>query len=112
MSLQSRLIALFVGIFLLYFIFNFLRKRILNNFYALLWITISALFIIIAVYPDLLEFIARIAGIDFTPLAIVAFFIFFLIAIVFHITLIISDHNRKIREFEKEISFLKEKKNK
>ena len=107
MSYQSRIMSLIIGVVTLSIILFFIRKRRLDNLYAFSWMVVSISFFVIAVFPLVIERAALVLGVGFTPLAIVIMSLLGMGLIMFNLTIIITSHNKKIREFEKEISLLK-----
>jgi hypothetical protein len=106
LSFQSRFIAFTCAILLLSVVYMLLRRRRLDNFYSILWIIIAFVFMTISIFPNILNIISQLLGIDFVPLSILVLSIFALSSIVLHLSIIITKHNQKIREFEKKISYL------
>ncbi len=90
--------------------FFFMRKKILENFYTLIWIIIGFIFIFIALFPGIINLISNILGIEFLPLGVFVIAIFGLGAIIIHLSSVISSHEKKIKEFEKKIAILVYKK--
>ena len=63
-------------------------------------------FISISFFPDIVELISKLLGIDFSPIGVLVISIIGLGAILLHMSSIITQHNKKIREFEKRLSLL------
>jgi len=111
MSLHSRLISLLIGFLIIFIIFYFVRRKYLDQIYALIWLLIGVFFIGLSFFPKVLDFISIFLGIDYLPFGILVVSILGLGAIVLHMSTIITLHNKKIREFEKKISFIIQDKN-
>jgi hypothetical protein len=102
-----------IGIFIILLMFFFVRKKILENFYTLIWFVVGIVFILICIFPQIVNFISIILGIELYSLGIVAISIIGLGAIILHMSIVISFHEKKIKEFEKRIAIHEqEKKNK
>ena len=112
-SLHSRLIAFLIGVIIIFIILLFVRKKNLDPMYSFIWILIGAFFISITFFPNIISFVSTILGIEFSPIGVLIISILGLGAIILHISTIITNHQRKIKEFEKKITLLEnEDKNK
>ena len=106
MSLHSRLIALLIGVIIIFCIMIFVRKKYLDSLYSFMWILIGFFFILISVFPKIVNFISIALGIDFSPIGILVISILVLGIIILHLSTIVTTHNKKIREFEKKIALM------
>lgn len=106
MTFHSRLIAFLIGMILILLILFFLRRRYLDHLYSLIWILIGLFFISISFFPNIVEEISKLLGIDFSPIGILVVSIVGLGAILLHMSSVITQHNKKIREFEKRLSII------
>tara|TARA_B100000989_G_scaffold153353_1_gene114410 strand:- start:350 stop:688 length:339 start_codon:yes stop_codon:yes gene_type:complete len=106
MTLHSRLIAFLIGIILILLILFFMRKKYLEYLYSFIWIIIGLFFISISFFPNIVELISRLLGIDFSPIGVLVISIIGLGAILLHMSSVITQHNKKIREFEKRLSII------
>ncbi|GAB3659388.1 hypothetical protein GCM10027589_20460 [Actinocorallia lasiicapitis] len=52
------------ALFALVFIFEMLRRRRLREKYAVLWVLLAVVIVVVAVYPPLLEWSADVAGVE------------------------------------------------
>tara|TARA_Y100001970_G_C14251537_1_gene872253 strand:+ start:400 stop:738 length:339 start_codon:yes stop_codon:yes gene_type:complete len=110
MSLHSRIIAMIIGISLIFLIIVFVKKKYLENLYSLVWILIGFFFVVVSLYPKIVNHISSFLGIEFSPIGIIIISILGLGIIALHISTILTQHNRKIREFEKKLSLIDDKK--
>ena len=85
----------------------FVRRRRIYTVHAITWLSLGLLFLIMGIFPVLIEYLARLLGIYFVPTAIIAVTLGGLLFTVLHLTIIASEQHKKIRSFEKEISILK-----
>ena len=106
MTLHSRLIAFLIGIILILLILFFMRKKYLEYLYSFICIIIGLFFISISFFPNIVELISRLLGIDFSPIGVLVISIIGLGAILLHMSSVITQHNKKIREFEKRLSII------
>jgi len=109
-TLHSRLVMALIGIFIILLMFFFVRKKILENFYTLIWIIVGTVFILISIFPKIVNFISIILGIELYSLGIIAISIVGLGAIILHMSIVISFHEKKIKEFEKRIAIHEQEK--
>ncbi len=99
-----------IGISLIFLIIVFVKKKYLENLYSLVWILIGFFFVVVSLYPKIVNHISSFLGIEFSPIGIIIISILGLGIIALHISTILTQHNRKIREFEKKLSLIDDKK--
>ncbi len=107
MSFKARLISVLLGIAVLALISFLVRRRRIYNIYAITWFLFSLLFICMGIFPGFVETLAAMLGIYFTPAAILVVAVGGTMAIVLHLSIIVSEQHKQIRQFEKEIALLK-----
>tara|TARA_B100000989_G_scaffold297726_1_gene284465 strand:- start:83 stop:424 length:342 start_codon:yes stop_codon:yes gene_type:complete len=105
-SLHSRLAAFLIGIVIICVVLLFVRKKSLDPMYSFIWILIGIFFISIAFFPNIISFVSLLLGIKFSPIGVLVIAILGLGAIIIHLSTIITNHQRKIKEFEKKITLL------
>ena len=108
MSLRSRLISIVVGVIALGIVSFLVRRRRIYNVYAITWFLISLMFIAMGVIPNFAEGFAELLGISFPPAAILVAAIGCVMAISLHLSMIVTEQHKHIRQYEKEIALLKE----
>jgi hypothetical protein len=94
-------LGIFVGIV------DLIRRRMLKEQYAILWLISAIVLLILSVWRQLLDKIAQLLGIAYAPslLFLVAFV--FLLLIVLHFSVIISNLSEKNKRLSQEIAILK-----
>ena len=110
LSLHSRFIAFLIGLVIIFIILLFVRKKSLEPMYSFIWILIGVFFISVSFFPNIIYLVSVLLGIKFSPIGVLVISIFGLGTIILHLSTIITKHQRKIREFEKKIAFLENKK--
>ena len=110
MTLQARLICFLIGIVILLIISLLVRRRRLYTVYSITWFVAGASFILIGLLPHIVDYAASMLGVLFAPIAILVIVIGVIGSIVLHLSIIVSEHHLKVREFEKELSLLRKKK--
>ena len=109
MSFKARLISVLLGIAVLSLVSILVRRRRIYNIYAITWFLFSLLFISMGLFPGFVETLAAMLGIYFTPAAILVVAVGGTMAIVLHLSIIVSEQHKQIRSFEKEIALIKKK---
>ena len=109
MSFHSRIIALIIGLALIALILFFVRRKYLEHLYSFIWIMIGIFFVMISIFPKIVDVISNFLGIKFSPIGVLVVAIFGLGAILLHLSSVVTKHNKKIREFEKRLSILRDK---
>ena len=94
-------LGIFVGIV------DLIRRGMLKEQYAILWLISAIVLLILSVWRQLLDKIAQLLGIAYAPslLFLVAFV--FLLLIVLHFSVIISNISEKNKRLSQEIAILK-----
>jgi hypothetical protein len=85
-----------------------IRKRKLKEEYAILWIVISVVFLVIAVFRGLIDWISQIFGIHYQPAALFIILIFCLYLLMLHFSIVTSDLRMKINTLLMKITLLEE----
>ena len=102
-----QVIAVIFSVSLLIGIVDLIRRGMIKEQYALLWLASAVILLILSVWRGLLDKIALAMGIAYPPsfLFLVAFL--FLLLIVLHFSVIISDFSEKNKRLSQEIAILK-----
>lgn len=103
--LQNLLIISSILFFL--FIFRMVTRKKLELRYALTWMMTSFVFIVLSVFPQLLDLIAYLLHIKAPVNALFLAILFFLIVIVFVLTVAISRNANRVKTLTQEIGILK-----
>ena len=90
MDVRLQIIAIAGAAGLLVFVLELVRRRALLERYALLWLAAAVFLLILAVWRDLLETVARALGIAYAPNAL--FFIAFaaILVLLLHFSIAVS----------------------
>jgi hypothetical protein len=94
---------------LLAFLFYLMRRKKLKVEYALLWIIIFAVFLFIAVFRGVIDYISRFLGIQYQPAALFIILIAACFLLMLHFSVVISDLRAKINTLIMTVSLLEEK---
>lgn len=104
MTLTARLISIIIGSIVLIIISYLVRRRKIYNIYAFTWLSLSVLLILIGLFSPVVEFIRYVLGVDFTPIAILVLIIGGMLAILLHLSIIVSEQHQELKRLEKEAS--------
>lgn len=94
-------LAIFVGVV------DLIRRGLLKEQYALLWLTSAVVLLILSVWRGLLDKIAQALGVAYPPSLLFMVAFLFLLLIVLHFSVIISDFSEKNKRLSQEVSLLK-----
>jgi hypothetical protein len=103
--LQIILIIASSGLFI--YIFNMVRIKRLELRYALTWILTSFSFIILSVFPKVLKFVSGVLHIKEPVNTLFLSIIFFLIIIIFTLTLALSRNANRVKTLIQEVGIIK-----
>lgn len=95
------------SIFLLLFIFRFIRKDKLKIKYTLIWFILFFVFFLILIVPNLLNILTEFLGFQTPSNMILCLLIAILIIVNISLTGILTSQDKKIRILVQEISLLK-----
>ncbi len=100
-------ITLIVGV-ICYFIIilYYLKQRVLNLKYTLLWILAGAVMGILVVFPELLVYIIHLFGIEDNMNGLFIMCIAFIVMILMALTSIVSRLDRKVRKLVQEMGMM------
>ncbi len=102
-----QIIAILGSVGLLLIVINLVRKRRLAEEYSLLWLLVGLGFVCISAFRGLIEEIAGLLGIVYAPSAIFLIAIFFIVWLLLHFSLIVSDLAARNRTLAQEIALLR-----
>lgn len=107
MTFKLQIILLIVSVCALAFIFRLIAKGVLQLKYSILWLLVGASFVVLAIFPRILNIISELLGV-FTPVnALFLIGYIFLLALVFSLTIAVSKYSDKVRELSQQIALLK-----
>lgn len=84
-----------------------IRKNKLDLKYALLWIGVTVVFILLALIPQVIVLASAIIGIEVASNALFLIGIIFAYAILFSLTVALSRTSSKVKEIVQELGLLK-----
>ncbi len=101
----------FVVIFLLIAIFELLRRKVLREKYAVVWLGLGALLILGALLPEKVNQLSRLLGFQYLSNFVLFIFIILNIFISMQLSLSIGKAENQIQTLAEEVAILKSKLN-
>ncbi|HAG51096.1 MAG: hypothetical protein A2X87_04765 [Deltaproteobacteria bacterium GWC2_42_51] len=100
-------VAIIISLIILVVVVDLIRRGMLKEQYALLWIASAIVLMMLSVWRGLLDIIASILGVAYPPsfLFLVAFL--FLLLIVLYFSVVISNISEKNKKLSQEVALLK-----
>ena len=100
--------AIIFSLILILFIINLVRKNKLDEKYSILWLFASIVILIVAIFPNIITFVAKKFNVYYPPTLMLLFAIIILGAYIVHISVVITKQNKMIVKLYLE-GILKEK---
>lgn len=102
-----QIFAILFSVAVLVGVVDLIRRGMLKEQYAILWLASAIVLLLLSLWRELLDDIAHTIGIAYPPslLFLVAFI--FLLLIVLHFSVIISDLSEKNKRLSQEVSLLR-----
>ena len=97
-----------VGIYFL-IVFHLLKRKTLNLKYTLLWLASGVIMLMLAIFPQILRWLATLVGIYDPTNALFAFMFFCVIIILMSITAIVSRLNEKSKKLIQSVALLEKR---
>ncbi len=104
---KLQIFILTISFLFIIFIFHFVRKEILELKYTIVWIITGLIIILIAFLPQSITIFSKLIGIKLPINALFFMSLFFILVIVFTMTVAISKLSLRITKLAQEISILK-----
>ncbi len=84
-----------------------IRKKMIREAYAILWLAFGLIFLFFSIWKKGLDYLAILAGIFYPPALLFLFLILALILILMQFSVVISSQNQKIKQLAQELALLK-----
>ena len=104
-----QIISIVFSLFLLGVIFTLIRRKKLSEEYAILWVIIAGLFLVLSVFRGLIDAISSILGINYQPASLFLILFGCLFLLGFHFSMVISQHKKKLNDMAKTVAILEER---
>lgn len=109
MSERASIFVISVAIAFAFFVFELVRRRHLSEKYALLWILIACLVIVLAFASDALGTLAQFAGVAYPPSALFTIAIIGLLMLILQLFTVVSSLKSDVTRLLQEVAILREK---
>ena len=107
MTLKLQIITFLISLIIFVTVFELIRKRKLKVIYSFSWMLAALILLIFTIWSNLIDIISDLVGIDYAPslLLLIGFILGSLI--ILHLTIIISEQSKLIKNLYKEQSIIK-----
>ena len=105
--MPSNIFFLFLAVFIVVLVFAQVRNQKMKEKYAALWLVVSLVIIVLAIFPSLLGWFADITGVIAPVNLLFLLAIMMLIGVSLHLTLEVSKLSDEVRALAEEIAILK-----
>lgn len=105
---RSRALLVLLGLVVLALVINLVRKRQLQERYALLWLLAGAVLVLAPLLVHQLDRLAYMLGIEYPPALLLLLAIIGLMLIIFQLSLAISHNSDQIKVLSQEIGLLRQ----
>lgn len=104
-----QIFSIIFSIFLLVLIVYLIRKKKVREEYAILWIAIFTMFLVLSAFRGLIDKFSSLLGIQYQPAALFLILFACLFLLVFHFSIVISDMKKKMNALAMTVSILEER---
>ncbi len=109
MSLKIQIIVAAIILLALIGIINLVRKEALDLKYALSWMAVGAIILVLDIFPGIMDYLVHLLGIEL-PVNMMFFFGFcFTLLLVFTLTVKVSKQAEQLKRLTQEVALLEEK---
>ncbi len=103
-----QILSILFSFFLLVLIVYLIRKKKIREEYAILWIAIFFVFLILSLFRGIIDKISLLLGIQYQPASLFLILIGCTFLLMFHFSLVISDLKKKINAMATALAILEE----
>ena len=103
---RTRVFVILVGVAILLFILNLVRKKQLREQYSLLWIIASLVLCLSAVFIDGVEMASQLVGIYYPPAFLFLIAILMILVLQFHFSTVISSLREQNKALIQDVGIL------
>jgi len=103
-----QILSILFSFFLLVLIVFLIRKKKIREEYAILWIVIFFVFLILSLFRGIIDKISLLLGIQYQPASLFLILIGCTFLLMFHFSLVISDLKKKINAMATALTILEE----
>jgi len=103
-----QILSILFSFFLLVLIVYLIRKKKIREEYAILWIAVFFVFLILSLFRGIIDKISLLLGIQYLPASLFLILIGCTFLLMFHFSLVISDLKKKINAMATALAILEE----
>lgn len=103
---RTQLIMLLIGVAMLLFVLNMVRRKQIREQYSLLWIIASIVIMFSAVFIRLVERLSHLVGVYYPPAFLFLLAILLLFVLQFHVSTVISSLREQNRSLVQDVGLL------
>lgn len=107
LNFRFQFISVFGSIFAILFVVELIRRRKIKEEYSLLWLFLGFSFLAMSLSQTLINILADMIGIAYSPAALLLFLILGCFAILIHYSAVITKITTKNKDLVQELSILK-----
>lgn len=104
-----QIIAIGGSLVLFVFVIDFIRRNLLKEKYAVLWISLSIVVMTLSLWKSLLDKFALVVGVAYAPSLLFFVAFIFVLLILLHFSVVISIFHDKNKALIQELAMLKDK---
>ena len=109
MPLEQTITGIAIGVAMALLVLELLRRRALNERYAILWLILAAIIIVLSIWDPLLVEIADLMAIRYPPTALFLISLLFVFVILVHVSVVLSRQSRSYLRLAQKIAILEER---
>ena len=109
MNWNVTITGIVTGVLMIVVVLELVRRRSLGEKYALLWLLLAVVIIVLSAWPKLLQKLANLLGVYYPPSIIFGLAFIFIFAIMIHFSAVLSRQNKGYNSMVQRLSMLEEK---
>ena len=109
MNLKIAIFGIVVGLIMMLFVLELVRRKALRERYAILWLVLAIILIILSAWGSLLKKIADLLNVQYAPSILFSLSLLFVFAIMIHFSVVLSKQGKSYQRIAQRISILDEK---
>jgi hypothetical protein len=106
--MTATVLAIITSIITLIFIVDLLRRGVLKEKYAVLWLTVASLALVLSIFPSILRWITQALGVEVPSNLLFFATIVLLILVAVQLSYELSRHEARIRRLAEEVALQNE----
>lgn len=104
---KMQIISLLFSGFILYSIFEMVRKKKIKEEYSILWFFMGLVFLFLSIFPNVIDMLGNLFGIAYAPTLILLLLFTFVLSVLIHFSVVLSKLSEKNKDLIQEVGLLK-----